>query len=81
MKEHEFTLILTCDPDEAGADALYAVLDGGTVLTTNGVPQVHFLRKAESLEEAIRAAIGEVKSAGFVALRVEMEPKSLLQPS
>ena len=81
MKEHEFTLILTSDPDEAGADALHAVLDSGTISTTNGVPQIHFLRTAKSLEEVIRAAIGEVKSAGFVTLRVEMEPKSLLQPS
>ena len=81
MKEHEFTLILTSDPDDSGADLLYGVIDGGTISTTNGVPQIHFQRQAKFLEEAILAAISEVKSAGFEVLRVEMEPKSLLQTS
>ena len=79
MKEHEFTLILTSTPDDSGADLLYGAIDGGTISTTNGVSQIHFQRQAKSLEEAILAAISEVKSAGFEVLRVEMEPESLLQ--
>ena len=78
MKEHEFTLILTREPDESASDSLYGKIDGGTISTISGIPQIHFIRQAGSLEEAIRSAIVEVKAAGFEALRVELEPESLL---
>jgi len=79
MKEHEFTLLLTADPTEAEADKLYGTFDDGTISTIAGVPQVHFHREAGSLEEAIRSAIGDVRSAGFDVARVEMEPNAVLQ--
>ena len=79
MKEHEFTLVLTADPTEAEADKLYGTFDDGTISTVAGVPQIHFHRVAGSLEEAIRSAIGDVRSAGFDVVRVEMEPNSLVQ--
>jgi len=79
MKEHEFTLVLTADPTEAEADTLYGTFDYGTISTIAGVPQIHFHREAASLEEAIRSAIGDVRSAGFDVARVEMEPGAVLQ--
>ena len=79
MKEHEFTLLLTADPTEVEADKLYGTFDDGTIVTIAGVPQIHFHREAESLEEAIRSAIGDVRSAGFDVVRVEMEPNAVLQ--
>jgi len=79
MKEHEFTLVLTTDPSEAEADRLYGAFDDGTISTIGGVPQIHFHREAGSLEEAIRSAIGDVRSAGFDVARVEMEPGAVLQ--
>jgi hypothetical protein len=79
MKEHQFTLILTSDPSEAEADKLYATFDDGTISTIAGVPQVHFHRTARSLEEAIRSAIGNVRSVGFDVARVEMEPNAVVQ--
>jgi len=79
MKQHDFTLILTADPNEAEADELYGTFDDGTISTIAGVPQVHFHREAGSLEEAIRSAIGDVRSAGFDVARVEMEPGAVLQ--
>jgi len=79
MKEHEFTLVLTADPTEAEADTLYGTFDDGTISTIAGVPQIHFHREAGSLEEAIRSAIGDVRSAGFDVARVEMEPGAVLQ--
>ncbi len=81
MKEHEFTLLLTADPTEAEADKLYGKFDDGTISTIAGVPQIHFHRAAGSLEEAIRSAIGDVRSTGFDVERVEMEPNAVLQPS
>ena len=78
MKEHEFTLLLTADPTEAEADKLYGIFDDGTISTIAGVPQIHFHRETASLEEAIRSAIGDVRSAGFDVVRVEMEPNAVL---
>jgi hypothetical protein len=45
MKEHEFTLIFTTDPDEEEADRLYQIFDDGTIATIAGVPQIIFYRQ------------------------------------
>lgn len=79
MKEHEFTLILTTDPNEDEADALYGAFNDGTISTVAGVPQIHFHREADSLEDAIGSAIRDVRSAGLDIERVEMLPDELLQ--
>ena len=81
MREHEFTLVLTADPNEEEADKMCGTFDDGTISTIAGVPQIHFHREAASLEEAMRSAIGDVRSTGFDVARVEMEPSALLQPS
>lgn len=74
MKEHEFTLVLTADPSEDDADMMYGTFNDGTISTIAGVAQIHFHRVAASLEDAIRSAIGDVRSIGFDVQRVEMEP-------
>lgn len=79
MKEHEFTLVLNTDPSEEEADNLYGIFDDGTISTIAGVPQIRFHRAAASLEEAIRSAIGDVRSAGLDVALVEMEPDAVLQ--
>ena len=81
VKEHEFTLVLTADPGEDEADKLYGTFDDGTISTIAGVPQIHFHRRARSLEEAIRAAIGDVRTAGFDVARVEIEPDAMVRPT
>ena len=77
MREHEFTLVLNVDPQEGDADRMYSMFDDGTISTIAGVPQVHFHRQAKSLEDAIRSAIGDVRSAGFDVERVEMLPDAI----
>ncbi len=77
MKEHDFILILTADPNDQEADKLYGTFDDGTVSTIAGVPQIHFHREAASLEEAIQSAVGDVRSAGLDVQRVEMQPDVL----
>ena len=79
MKEHEFTLVLSADPDEEQADKLYSIFNDGTISTVAGVPQIHFHRSSASLEEAIQSAIGDVRSVGFDVKRVEMEPDAVVQ--
>jgi hypothetical protein len=76
MKEHEFTLILAADPTDDEADKLYGIIDDGTISTIAGIPQIHFHRRADSLEEALRSAISDVRTAGFDVARVEMEPSA-----
>jgi hypothetical protein len=79
MKEHQFTLILSADPNEDEADSLYGIINDGTLSTIAGVPQIHLHREAPSLEEAIRSAIADVRSAGFDVARVEIEPDAVVQ--
>ena len=79
MRIHEFTLILTGDPNEEESDRLYSVCDDGTLATIAGVPQVHFHREALLLEEAIGSALVDVKKAGFDVVRVEIEPRVVVQ--
>ena len=74
MKVYEFTVILTADPNEEESDRLYSIFNDGTLVTTAGVPQVHFHREAPSLEDAIGSALADVRKAGFDVVRVEIEP-------
>ncbi len=79
MKEHEFTIILA-SPEESEDDAnrLYeAGCADGAISTSNGVTRIDFHRKAVSLEDAIRSAIGNVQAAGFQAAQVLIEPASV----
>ena len=77
MKEHEFMIVLSADPSDEQADKLYSIFDDGTIATVSGTSQIHFHREADSLESAIRSAIGDVRSAGFDVIRVEMQPEML----
>jgi len=77
MKQHEFNLLLSADPDEEQADRMYGIFNDGTITTIAGVPQIAFHREADTLEEAIRSAIGDVRKSGFDVKLVEIEPTSL----
>ena len=74
MRVHEFSLILTADPNEEESDRLYGIFNDGTLGTIAGVPQIHFHREAPSLEDAIASAVVHVRKAGFDVVRVEIEP-------
>ncbi len=81
MKMHEFTLVLSTGPNEKEADRLYGVFNDGTISTIAGVPQIHFHRKASSLEEAIRSAMSDISLTGLGVTRVEIEPETVAQHS
>jgi len=56
-----------------GFDALYeAGCNDGTIVTRNGVTFIALDRKADSLQQAIRSATADVRSAGFDVKRVEL---------
>ena len=75
MKIHEFTLVLTVDPNEEESNRLYEAFDDGTLVTSVDVPKICFHREAPSLEKAIESAMVNVKLAGFDVHRVEIEPE------
>lgn len=80
MTKYEFTLILSGSPEltEEAAERLFeAGCDDGTPGTCNGVFSIDFHRQAPSLEEAIRSAIANVKSAGYEVERVEIEAEAV----
>jgi hypothetical protein len=80
MAKYEFTLILSgpFELTEEIADELFeAGCDDGTPGTCDGVFSIDFHRDASSLEEAIRSAIANVKSAGYEVERIEMEAEAV----
>jgi hypothetical protein len=80
MTKYEFTLILKgqLDLTEEVADKLFeAGCDDGTPGICNGVFSIDFHREANSLEEGIRSAIANVKSAGYEVERVEIEAEAV----
>ena len=79
MRIYEFTLILTDDPNEEEADRLYGIFDDGTIVTVNGVPQIHFHREAFSLESAIVSALLDIRKAGFEAACGHINPAAMLE--
>jgi hypothetical protein len=81
MKTHEFTLVLTADPSEAEAEMLYGICNDGTLATIAGVAHIDFHRQAAGLEDALRSALKDVRSAGLTVARVEMVPGAILLPA
>ena len=83
MKTYGFDVILKGVPEisDAAADALFeAGCDDATPSSCDGLARVHFDRQAPSLEDAIRAAVAQVQSAGFTVSRVEMDVGSAVSP-
>ena len=82
MKKYEFTLILK-GPNELTEDVAESLFeagcDDGTPGACEGVLSIDFHREADSLEEAIRSAIANVKSAGYDAQRVEIDATAVPQ--
>jgi hypothetical protein len=81
MKNYEFNVVLrnVGEADDDSADALFAAgCDDGTLVSRDGITWIHFDRESSSLEEAIRTAITQVHSAGFVVSKVELDVSAAL---
>lgn len=77
---HEFTLVLTApDVTDEQVSALFdAGLDDGTVSTSRGITRIDVTRDADSLESAIRSAIGQVNATGLTVATVEIEADQII---
>lgn len=79
MKTYEFDVVLKGTPGitDDQADALFTHgCDDGTPVIRDGLAWVHFDREASSLEVAIHSAVSQVRSAGFVVSKVELDVNS-----
>ena len=75
MKTYEFNVMLknVAEITDDQADSLFAAgCDDGSPVSRDGVAWVHFDRKADSLENAIRSAVAQVQAAGLVVAKVEI---------
>jgi hypothetical protein len=82
MNKYDFTLILkgSLELTEELADALFAAgCDDATPGTCNSVFSIDFHRESNSLEEAIKSAIANVRSAGCEVERVEIEAEAAVR--
>lgn len=77
MPTHEFCVILKSEPNENQSDQLYATFQDGTISTTAGIARIDFHRDAESLMQAIRSAIDDVRRASVEVARIEIEPAAV----
>ena len=81
MRTYEFDAFLdsvSAITDEQ-ANALFAAgCDDGTPACCDGHAWVHFDRAAPSLEEAIRSAVAQIQSAGFIVSKVELDASASL---
>jgi hypothetical protein len=80
LKTYEFDVVLRGVGELAHhhADALFASgCDDGTPASSCGTTWIHFDREASSLEDAIRLAIGQIRSAGFQVSKVELDAGSM----
>jgi hypothetical protein len=79
MKTYEFDIVLqgVSELTDEQADLLFeAGCDDGTPAACEGLVWIHFHREAISLEEAIRSAVIQVRSAGFRVSKVELDVDS-----
>ena len=82
MKKYEFRLVLKGPgelTEDVGESLFEAGCDDGTPGATGGIVFVDFHREANSLEEAIRHAMANVRGAGYNVERVEIEAGAVPQ--
>ena len=83
MRTYEFDVILKdiAQVNDEQADLLFERgCDDGTPASCDGTAWIHFDREASSLEEAIRSAVSQVQSAGFIVTRIQLDADSAVSP-
>jgi hypothetical protein len=55
--------------------AFYARVDDVSMFNSDRVTRVSFHRKANTLDEAIRSAIADLRASGFAVKQIEVEPQ------
>ena len=79
MKTIDFVVYLTGvdEMTEAVAESLFAAGCDGVPGSREGRAMIQYAREANSMEEAVFAALDEIKKAGLDFSTVEIDPESL----
>jgi hypothetical protein len=79
MKTYEFDVVLkdVSEITDDQADILFAAgCDDATPVSRDGAAWLHFDREANTLEEAIRSAIAQVRAAGLGVAKVQFDAEA-----
>ena len=79
MKTYEFDVLLQnlAEITDEQADALFSAgCDDATPASSAGLAWIHVDREADSLEDAIHSAVGQVWSAGFHVSKVKLDARN-----
>jgi hypothetical protein len=79
VRSYEFDVVLkdASEVTDEQADALFeSGCDDGTSASCDGLAWIHFDRESDSLEEAIRSAVAQVRSAGLAVARIELDAET-----
>lgn len=77
MRTYEFNVIVS-PLDDATADAIYGMCPDSSVGANHGIDYVAFDREADSLEDAIRSAVAQLRALAVRPLRIEMDTPDAL---
>ena len=77
MQTYAFTILTTADAAADVVDRLYRVCTDATATSCDGRLLIAFDRDAESLDAAIRSALGDLLVVGCDATTVTIEAESL----
>ena len=59
------------------AEALFEAGCNGTPCSREGLAMIHYVREANSIDEAVIPVLDEIRNAGFDFSKVEIDPESL----
>ncbi len=79
MTRYHFDAVLTSDPTDEQADAVFEAFVGDppSLSTNAGTPYALFHVEAESWDAAFRAAAAGLRRAGLAVERFEVEPEAV----
>ena len=77
MQNYAFTILTTAEPTAEVVDRLYGACTDATATSCEGRLLIAFDRDAESLDAAIRSALGDLLGIGCDANAVTIEAESL----
>lgn len=76
MSPFDFTITIDQFVEDLDAvDAFYARCDDVSMFNSAGVTKITFHRDAQTLDDAIRAAVVDVQAFGFKVKQIEVEPE------
>ena len=79
VKTYAFDIFLknVAEVTDDQAELLFAAgCDDGTPSSCDGAAWIHFDREALSLEDALRSAIAQVRTAGFQPSKIELDAEA-----